>query len=524
MSFEGQAHHPHRRGFPPNAHLLAQQRPPANLELVQAHWFVRHGERAPVRQRMVGLGAIPPVFNLCSIGKDFSQAVLSLAPTPALRPTVDSAPSPSPFLSSSRHSTSATTSAFPPSSSKQAPPAVNGQSSTIRRFTEDPPSATTSHGRPTRGDVAACYWGELTDLGRESTLRFGATLRHVYVDRLGFLPGRLDQRAVDDGVVQFRSTNMPRTIESLQQIIEGLYDGERERDPPRGVRVEIRVRNWMDENLYPNTASKRLRVLDAESIQRSATEHNPSLATLDDAVVPVLGHALRIDSSPRANGILDTLMVCRAHGIDVPDVLARKDVLEVLEKGVVREWFDAYQVPEFRRLAMGRILSDLSSCLAHKIARPEEDPLKLAVYSCHDTSVGGILNALDAFDGRWPPFTSHLGIELMRQTPTPATDSSTQPPGPSNPPSSSAPSFLSRFLPSPAATLPPSSSSRDSSRHFVRLLYNGKPLALPACQPVGSHLEGTQGTVCTYEAFERLLSEWKMGEKEWTEACNKGAE
>lgn len=54
MSYAGQAHHPHVPGHPPNPHLIPlahaddTQQPyvPPGLELLQAHWFVRHGERA----------------------------------------------------------------------------------------------------------------------------------------------------------------------------------------------------------------------------------------------------------------------------------------------------------------------------------------------------------------------------------------------------------------------------------------------------------------------------------------------
>lgn len=48
MSYEGQAHHPHVRGGPPNADRisLGEGHVPAGLQLVQAHWFVRHGERS----------------------------------------------------------------------------------------------------------------------------------------------------------------------------------------------------------------------------------------------------------------------------------------------------------------------------------------------------------------------------------------------------------------------------------------------------------------------------------------------
>jgi hypothetical protein len=48
---------------------------------------------------------------------------------------------------------------------------------------------------------------------------------------------------------------------------------------------------------------------------------------------------IRIDGSPRANGILDTIMVCKAHGIKVPSEFEDVKVLETLEAAVVHEWF-----------------------------------------------------------------------------------------------------------------------------------------------------------------------------------------
>ena len=154
--------------------------------------------------------------------------------------------------------------------------------------------------------------------------------------------------------------------------------------------------------------------------------------------------------------------------------------------------FDGYLSPEFRRLAMGRLFSDLHSHLSSKISNPSTDPLKLAINSCHDTSIGGILNTFDAFDGRWPPFTSNLGIELYESK-----DSS-----------SSLPSFSS-ILPS----------STKKAKHFVRVLYNGRELELPACKAEGNHLEGTSGKVCTFEAFEGVLKKWGMSQAEWEKEC-----
>lgn len=53
--------------------------PPASLELTQVHYLIRHGERTPVRTRL--LNASPPIparWDMCHAGKDFRAAVLDL--------------------------------------------------------------------------------------------------------------------------------------------------------------------------------------------------------------------------------------------------------------------------------------------------------------------------------------------------------------------------------------------------------------------------------------------------------------
>lgn len=299
---------------------------------------------------MVGLGEIPAVFSLCSVGRNFTSAVLTLAPSPSSgrsSSSLSSSPSPSsPFLASSRHTTSLAA-PHPHSSSRLE---REPRQMPVTRFTQDVSSSSSS--TPSVGGSSDCYWGELTDLGRESTLRFGAILRELYTaapereSGANFLPRELDADMLNDHVVSFRSTNMPRTIESLHQVVEGLYPQSSSRR--RDLRVPYLVRNWMDENLYPNTACKKLRQLDAVSIRQAAARHNPELEALDPVLVPVLGAPLRIDSSPRASGVLDTLMVCRAHGIEVPRVFEDRRVLETLETAVVHEWSAKLSLPLIR--------------------------------------------------------------------------------------------------------------------------------------------------------------------------------
>ena len=66
-------------------------------------------------------------------------------------------------------------------------------------------------------------YGELTDIGRQSTFEIGQRIRRLYIDRLGLLPEPSKLTAQDADKCYFRSTNMSRTVESLQQIVAGLF-------------------------------------------------------------------------------------------------------------------------------------------------------------------------------------------------------------------------------------------------------------------------------------------------------------
>jgi acid phosphatase len=51
-------------------------------------------------------------------------------------------------------------------------------------------------------------------------MTIGTRLRNLYINKLGLLPERLD--ASNEDSVYFRSTNMGRTIESLESVVRGL--------------------------------------------------------------------------------------------------------------------------------------------------------------------------------------------------------------------------------------------------------------------------------------------------------------
>ncbi|KAF7349275.1 Acid phosphatase [Mycena sanguinolenta] len=432
---------------PPQAPLDVKGYPaaPPDLKLEQVHVYVRHGERTPVGIRLAPF--IPEHWIMCKTRRHFSP------------------------VSGNR----------------------NDEGMRTRRVVER------KDGSATEG---LCLLGELTDIGRKSTFNFGTALRSLYIDRLGFLPDLLQPEEA-----YFRSTNMPRTIESLEQVIHGLYPSTK--CSPNALPTLL-VRNGRDENLLGNTMScKRLEYLQIGFAQAAAAAYNQTLEPLDKHLSKYLdGRPIRIDGRPRASGVLDTVRAAVAHGVKVPAEFEDKAITDVIEQAVVAEWF-ADKTHEVRRLGMGPLLSDLAAKMARKAELGAEDPLKVLVHSTHDTALAATLSTLDVFDekyvfdelistcktrtdltgGRHLP---HISLfELFKRQPPESKRSYLQ-------------TVLSPFT---AATSP---------EYFVRMRYQNKNMVLPVCAEEGKHLPGSP-EFCTLAAFRERVKE--LTPVDWDAEC-----
>ncbi|KAF8067817.1 histidine phosphatase superfamily [Lyophyllum atratum] len=413
---------------------------PNTLELDQVHVYVRHGERAPVGVRLSSPPAsIPEHWMMCKTSRQFHAAVTNATEDGFLR-------------------------------SRKMVERVDGSAV-----------------------EAECLLGELTDVGRQSTYNFGKSLRELYVDRLGFLPDKLSKK----NEVYFRSTNMPRTIESLQQVVHGLYPTER---CGTDAVPNILIRNGKDENLLGNTyACKRLEILQLGFAQAAASAYNPTLEPLDGRLSKYLeGKPIRIDGKPRASGIMDTVRAAIAHGIKVPPEFEDKAVVDIIEKAVVNEWFAGILSPfscgtppehtdkteEVRRLGMGRLLDDMTRKMQDKVDKGAQNPLNILVHATHDTALAALCSTLDVFDEQWPAFTASITFELFkRRTETTTVGGASLPQ-----------TVLSSFR------------SKPTPEHFVRMRYQNKNLAIPFCAGEGKHLPGSP-EFCTFKAFRERVKD-----------------
>ncbi|KAK7436892.1 hypothetical protein VKT23_018912 [Stygiomarasmius scandens] len=409
---------------------------PKELELQQVHIYVRHGERTPVGVRLTGQPAnLPQYWSFCKTARRI-QASVSGA----------------------------------------------GEDDSADNFLRARKIVEREDGNSAEGD---CLLGELTDVGRTSTYNYGKSLRQLYVEKLGFLPDTL--RKSDE--VYFRTTNIPRTTESLQQIIHGLYPTTKchvDAVPP------LFIRNAKDENLFGNASScKRLEILLIGFAQAAASAYNHTLEPLDKKLSKYIGgNPIRVDGKPRASGILDTIRAATAHNIKIPPEFEERGVIDVIERAVVTEWFAGYKTEEVRRLGMGRLLEDLSRKMQNKVEHGEKDPLKILVHSTHDTALAGLTSTLDVFDEKWPPFTASVTFELFKKTA-----------------GSGQSSFLQTLMSPFRSSVP---------EYFVRMRYKNKNMYLPICADEGKHLPGSP-EFCTLAAFRDRVKE--LTPADWEKEC-----
>jgi acid phosphatase len=312
----------------------------------------------------------------------------------------------------------------------------------------------------------------------------------------------------DSDMIYIRATPIPRALESVQQTFTGFYPKDtRTADFPP---PNIVTRAPANETLFPNDGMcRRFSIISRAFAQRTANRWNDSMdmSYLTKRIGKWMPEKeVAVDSRPRLSGIMDTVNATRSHdGIkQLPREFYEPKVLKILERIAAEEWFQGYEESrEYRMLGIGGLVGDIVERMVgvaeNKGVSENKDKLgdgekriKFALSGCHDTTLGGTLASLGAYDGRtWPPFTSHLAVELFRNTSKSANE---------NVPATS---WWSSILGSkqreigrrPLDELTPD--QRESlDGYYVRLRYNDEVVKIPGCKARGKHLQGDD-SFCT---------------------------
>lgn len=354
----------------------------------------------------------------------------------------------------------------------------------------------------------------------------------------------------DSDMIYLRATPIPRALESVQQAFWGFY-------PPSSRTASfppptILTRTPADETLYPNDGScRRLAQVSRAFAQRTADRWNDT----DDMkyLNKLLGkwmsdpeRGVAVDSKPRLSGIMDTVNSTLSHG---PETMLPKEFYDskarkIIEKIGVEEWFSGYiESKEYRMLGIGALMGDIVTRMAGSVeqngndgvvevggedgklgkGRGGEQNIKLALSGCHDTTLAAVLASLGAFQTeKWPPYTSHIAIELLRKRDWKNPDWPNSPALKTSEAGnqswfksifSTAKSSVTGSAPAPEGIARrPIEELNDHERkqlegYFVRVRYNDDIMTIPGCSEPGRHLDGDK-SLCTLVSHARFMVLW----------------
>ena len=296
-----------------------------------------------------------------------------------------------------------------------------------------------------------CSAGQLTNIGQEEQLELGETLRSRYVGSL--LPLQLEEETL-----YIRASNVPRCLMSAEMLLNGLYPPSKENPSGTSVLPIYTIEKDLDpmtinEKLCPGIA---VNVLDVLAKNKSLAED-----IVFDLAPFVHEYDRALNTSDPIQALVDYDNInCRAkHGLPLPgSPPMSNDAYHALYLAWNKVGIALFNGSAF---GLGPFFQTLLDNM-HAVFSGTKPMPKFMLFSGHDTSVGPLLAALDVFDGIWPPYASHVSLELY-------TNSS-------------------------------------SSSAFVRTLYQDAVVVLPGCTEF-----------CPFSTFSEILS--RSIPSNYAEAC-----
>ncbi|XP_022308912.2 lysophosphatidic acid phosphatase type 6-like [Crassostrea virginica] len=257
-----------------------------------------------------------------------------------------------------------------------------------------------------------CQYGMLTYLGQEQTYNLGRQLRKAYIGRS---VGKL-MYDYDPNLVYLRTTNMNRTKDSLRCVVAGLFGAEqlKEYTTKTGQKIKFYTATQREEHLFPNPHTCPV----LRQVNRAALVEGVNLPDMKDdrmEIERVLG-LTGADWKTKVKFIpaRDDIVARRAHGLEIPKKLL--PYRDKINRNAVKMFTYSFsgqhelQNDICLKLSSGRMIEHFRNAIKDFVSNKR--PVRLYLYSAHDSSLMALLLAFKLDSRKWPPFASNLVIEL----------------------------------------------------------------------------------------------------------------
>lgn len=219
----------------------------------------------------------------------------------------------------------------------------------------------------------------------------GKAIRKIYVEHLKFLPKYYEELKPEE--IYLRSTKYERTIESLQQLISGIYPqkyinkNNKQTDSNNSNNLFIRIRDKNSETLFPDFNSKMF----LDMFNKHKNDIKPKLSDQwnklrSDLITNTnFKTELKIsnDMFMEIHKLYDTICSANSHGVLNIKGFDLKSY-KILEEIHTKMWFGGMQdSKQMLQLSIGGLFNELKNKLEYNKNNLNKE--KLSIFSGHDT-------------------------------------------------------------------------------------------------------------------------------------------
>eukprot|EP01135_Chromosphaera_perkinsii_P000347 Nk52_evm6s77 gene=Nk52_evmTU6s77 len=324
-----------------------------------------------------------------------------------------------------------------------------------------------------------CNYMQLTKKGLEQHIRNGKEFREIYVHRAKFL-----QPEFTDDDVFLRSTDKPRTIQTLQGFLMGLYGNDKGNGGEEqtqimmkeGAMIDIFTVDYKKEELVPNNDVCPMWGIHKKKLAESEKwmKHDKDVAIPTEKKMLKMAGFTKKDhmNQEQTYALHDCMMTHVCHSFPLPKGVSSSLFMDFHKDFTWKEWSPYFfpSVEEASKIGIGSFVKILASNIDDMINNRASK--KMFAFAGHDTTIMPLLAAFriveEANDPLWTPYASALTIELYRKG---GDNNNTD------------------------------GTNSDTQGWFVRFIYNGQVARLSFCDR-----EAVKGGLCPIAVFKKYVS------------------